>query len=118
LAAANGKRQAMRIAIIGAGIADNAATWALLGCHAVRCPEVQCARLLSDCLAPTGPLSGPTAQISDFPAKNFVTFFNNHRLLQYKRPVWHTVKGGTRHYVEKLTAAFRSVPAGKNVPKQ
>ena len=43
----------------------------------------------------------------DFPAENFVAFFANHRLLQYDRPVWRTVKGGSQRYVEKLTAAFR-----------
>ena len=43
----------------------------------------------------------------DFPAENFVAFFNNHRLLQYDRPVWRTVKGGSARYVEKLTSAFR-----------
>jgi predicted NAD/FAD-binding protein len=43
----------------------------------------------------------------DFPAENFVAFFANHRLLQYDRPVWRTVKGGSQHYVEKLTASFR-----------
>ncbi len=43
----------------------------------------------------------------DFPAENFVAFFSNHRLLQYDRPVWRTVKGGSRRYVEKLTSAFR-----------
>jgi predicted NAD/FAD-binding protein len=43
----------------------------------------------------------------DFPAENFVAFFSNHRLLQYDRPVWRTVKGGSRRYVEKLTFAFR-----------
>jgi predicted NAD/FAD-binding protein len=43
----------------------------------------------------------------DFPAEKFIAFFNNHRLLQYDRPVWRTVKGGGRCYVEKLTAGFR-----------
>ena len=42
-----------------------------------------------------------------FPAENFVAFFSNHRLLQYDRPVWRTVKGGSQSYVEKLTAGFR-----------
>ena len=51
--------------------------------------------------------SAPAAEMLDFPAENFVAFFSNHRLLQYDRPVWRTVKGGSRRYVEKLTAAFR-----------
>lgn len=66
-------------------------------------------RLLSDYLAPMGAAiwSAPASQMLDFPAENFVAFFNNHRLLQYDRPVWRTVKGGSRRYVEKLTSAFR-----------
>jgi uncharacterized protein len=66
-------------------------------------------RLLIDYLAPMGAAiwSTPTARILDFPAENFVAFFNNHHLLQYDRPVWRTVKGGSRCYVEKLTSAFR-----------
>ena len=42
-----------------------------------------------------------------FPAESFVAFFNNHHLLQYHRPVWRTVAGGSRVYVEKLTASFK-----------
>ncbi|SHJ25342.1 hypothetical protein SAMN05444159_0097 [Bradyrhizobium lablabi] len=66
-------------------------------------------RLLTDYLAPMGAAiwSAPASEMLDFPAENFVTFFNNHRLLQYDRPVWRTVKGGSRRYVEKLTSAFR-----------
>jgi uncharacterized protein len=66
-------------------------------------------RLLTDYLAPMGAAiwSAPSAEMLNFPAENFVAFFNNHRLLQYDRPVWRTVKGGSRRYVEKLTAAFR-----------
>lgn len=65
-------------------------------------------RLLTDYLAPMGAAiwSAPADQIMDFPAENFVAFFNNHRLLQYDRPVWRTVKGGSRRYVEKLVSAF------------
>jgi predicted NAD/FAD-binding protein len=64
---------------------------------------------LTDYLAPMGAAiwSAPAFEILDFPAENFVAFFSNHRLLQYDRPVWRTVKGGSRHYVEKLTAAFK-----------
>jgi predicted NAD/FAD-binding protein len=66
-------------------------------------------RLLTDYLAPMGAAiwSAPSEEMLDFPAENFVAFFNNHRLLQYDRPVWRTVKGGSRRYVEKLTSAFR-----------
>jgi predicted NAD/FAD-binding protein len=66
-------------------------------------------RLLTDYLAPMGAAiwSAPSSEITDFPAENFVAFFSNHRLLQYDRPVWRTVRGGSRSYVEKLTADFR-----------
>jgi uncharacterized protein len=66
-------------------------------------------RLLTDYLAPMGAAiwSAPTREMLDFPAENFVAFFSNHRLLQYDRPVWRSVKGGSQRYVEKLTAAFR-----------
>lgn len=66
-------------------------------------------RLLTDYLAPMGAAiwSAPAAQILDFPAENFVAFFSNHRLLQYDRPVWRAVKGGSQRYVEKLMSSFR-----------
>jgi predicted NAD/FAD-binding protein len=66
-------------------------------------------RLLTDYLAPMGAAiwSAPAADMLDFPAENFVAFFNNHRLLHHARPVWRTVEGGSYHYVEKLTAGFR-----------
>jgi predicted NAD/FAD-binding protein len=67
-------------------------------------------RLLTDYLAPMGAAiwSAPAEAMLDFPAENFVAFFDNHRLLHNDRPVWRTVKGGSRRYVEKLTAAFGS----------
>ncbi|MGO9357937.1 MAG: NAD(P)/FAD-dependent oxidoreductase [Xanthobacteraceae bacterium] len=67
-------------------------------------------RLLVDYLAPMGAAiwSTPAAQMLDFPAENFVAFFNNHRLLQFDRPVWRTVSGGSRTYVDKMTASFRN----------
>jgi len=48
----------------------------------------------------------PTA-MTGFPAASFVAFFENHHLMQWNRPVWRTVKGGSRSYVEKITAPFR-----------
>jgi len=38
--------------------------------------------------------------------ENFVAFFAKPSLLQYDRPVWRTVKGGSQRYVAKLTAPF------------
>jgi predicted NAD/FAD-binding protein len=66
-------------------------------------------RLLSDYLGPMGAAiwSTPARDMLNFPAENFVAFFKNHRLLQYQRPVWRTVKGGSRNYVEKLADTFR-----------
>src|SRR5258708_8473404 len=38
---------------------------------------------------------------------NLGAFFSYYRLLQYDRPVWRTVKGGSRCYVEKMISSFR-----------
>jgi len=47
--------------------------------------------------------SCPTEQMLAFPLANFVRFCHNHGLLQVSnRPQWRTVKGGARHYVDKL----------------
>ncbi len=51
--------------------------------------------------------STPAERMLDFPAENFVAFFENHKLLHWERPVWRTVTGGSRQYVEKLTAPIR-----------
>jgi predicted NAD/FAD-binding protein len=66
-------------------------------------------RLLRDYLVPMGAAiwSMPVDRMLDFPAENFVAFFDNHRLLHDERPVWRTVCGGSRRYVEALTAPFR-----------
>jgi uncharacterized protein len=50
--------------------------------------------------------STPPEKMLDFPAENFVSFFENHKLLHWDRPVWRTVKGGSREYVKRLTAPF------------
>lgn len=47
--------------------------------------------------------SCPTHQMLEFPLGTFVTFCHNHGLLQVNdRPQWYTVRGGARHYVDKL----------------
>lgn len=47
--------------------------------------------------------SCPTAQMMQFPMATLLRFCHNHGLLQVNdRPQWYTVKGGARHYVEKI----------------
>jgi predicted NAD/FAD-binding protein len=67
-------------------------------------------RLVQDYLLPMGAAiwSTPTDKMLDFPAENYIAFFDNHRLLHLDRPIWRTVTGGSRNYVEKLTAKFRA----------
>jgi predicted NAD/FAD-binding protein len=49
--------------------------------------------------------SSPTEQMLQFPVAAMVRFCHNHGLLQITdRPQWWTVRGGARHYVEKITA--------------
>jgi predicted NAD/FAD-binding protein len=51
--------------------------------------------------------SCPTEQMLEFPVSTFVRFCDNHGLLQVNdRPQWHTVKGGSRNYVEKMLAGI------------
>ncbi len=47
--------------------------------------------------------SCPTDQMLKFPVATMIRFCHNHGLLQItNRPQWHTVRGGARHYVEKI----------------
>ena len=51
--------------------------------------------------------SAPPQTMLDYPAAAFIRFHANHGLLQIAdRPEWRTVDGGSRTYVQKLTAAF------------
>ncbi|MGF1543130.1 MAG: NAD(P)/FAD-dependent oxidoreductase [Parvularculaceae bacterium] len=60
--------------------------------------------------------STPAADICDWPLGGFLRFFDNHGLLQFlDMPLWNTVAGGSRVYVEKLSrpiagASRRSTP--------
>ncbi|MEW5837285.1 MAG: FAD-dependent oxidoreductase [Pseudomonadota bacterium] len=50
--------------------------------------------------------SCPTRTMLRFPIQSFARFFNNHGLLNLvDRPLWRTVEGGSRVYVEKLIAS-------------
>ncbi|MCO5057625.1 MAG: FAD-dependent oxidoreductase [Rhizobiaceae bacterium] len=49
--------------------------------------------------------STPRAKMLDYPASSFITFFENHRLIHHERPVWRTVTGGARSYLDRLLAS-------------
>lgn len=52
--------------------------------------------------------SADPRQMFDFPARFFVQFFQNHGLLSIDdRPQWYVIRGGSKSYVDKLTAPFR-----------
>jgi len=52
--------------------------------------------------------STPALEIGNYPAISFVRFCENHGLLKFvRRPTWRTVDGGSRTYVDRLTASFR-----------
>lgn len=47
-------------------------------------------------------------QMLDFPAHSFIRFFDNHGLLTVNdQPQWYTVVGGSKEYVQRLTASFK-----------
>jgi predicted NAD/FAD-binding protein len=54
--------------------------------------------------------STPRIKMLDYPAAAFVSFFDNHRLVHNERPMWRTVTGGSKRYLERLLA-----PIGGNL---
>ena len=51
--------------------------------------------------------TSPAAMLG-FPARFFVRFLHNHGMLTVdQRPVWRTIRGGSRQYVDRLIAPFR-----------
>lgn len=60
--------------------------------------------------------SCPTAQMLAFPLSTFARFCHNHGLLQVTdRPQWRTVRGGSRHYVQRMLAQIPQRIAGTPV---
>lgn len=52
--------------------------------------------------------SSDDATMAAFPLQFFLRFFRNHGLLDLRnRPQWRVIEGGSRNYIEPLTAAFR-----------
>jgi predicted NAD/FAD-binding protein len=60
------------------------------------------------CIVPMGAAiwSTSASEMLAFPAESFIRFFENHRLFYFDKPLWRTVKGGSREYVKRLTAPF------------
>lgn len=57
--------------------------------------------------------SCPTRQMLDMPLATFIRFCQNHGLLQvFDRPMWRTVRGGSRSYVQKIAATLQDVRLG------
>lgn len=51
--------------------------------------------------------SSPAQRILEYPAASFIRFQENHGLLKLTgRPVWRTVVGGSRVYVDKMASRF------------
>jgi predicted NAD/FAD-binding protein len=51
--------------------------------------------------------SCPAGKAADLPAAAFIRFCENHGLLKLAgRPLWRTVRGGSREYVSRLRAAY------------
>jgi uncharacterized protein len=51
--------------------------------------------------------SCPTDQMLRFPVGTMIRFCHNHGLIQLTdRPRWHTVRGGSKHYVARMVSAI------------
>lgn len=61
-------------------------------------------RLRDDYIVPMGAAiwSMTLKETLAFPVESFLNFFENHKLLQWNRPVWRTVSGGSQSYVKVL----------------
>ncbi len=60
--------------------------------------------------------STPATGIRDYPVASFIRFCQNHNLLEAgDRPLWHTVKGGSREYVAQLTRGLADIRCGTPV---
>jgi len=60
--------------------------------------------------------SSPAHTLMDYPAESFIRFCGNHGLLKLVgRPMWRTVEGGSRVYVEGLARAIDDVRLDRGV---
>lgn len=66
-------------------------------------------RFIEEFIVPMGAAiwSADSRQMKAFPARYLVQFFENHRFLDMSgQPVWRTVEGGSRTYVDRITKPF------------
>jgi predicted NAD/FAD-binding protein len=57
--------------------------------------------------------STPAAEIGAFPTAAFIRFCENHGLLKLTgRPLWRTVRGGSRNYVRRLAESIPEIRVG------
>lgn len=62
--------------------------------------------------------SCPTDQMLRFPIGTMIRFCHNHGLIQVtKRPQWFTVRGGAKHYVQRMLARLPDARLGTPVEK-
>jgi len=61
--------------------------------------------------------STPRVKMLDFPARSFIQFFENHRLMETRPPLWRTVSGGSRNYLAKLLAPIGDIRCGAPVTR-
>jgi predicted NAD/FAD-binding protein len=60
--------------------------------------------------------SASAEKLRDYPALHFIRFCDNHGLLKFTdRPIWRTVDGGSREYVNRLLAEISDVRLGTAV---
>jgi len=60
--------------------------------------------------------STPAAEIGRYPAAAFIRFCETHGLLKLSgRPVWRTVEGGSRSYVERLARSIPEIVAARPI---
>jgi uncharacterized protein len=60
--------------------------------------------------------STPAAEIGEYPARAFIRFCENHGLLKLtNRPLWRTLVGGSRAYVEKIAKAIPEIRTNTSV---
>ena len=60
--------------------------------------------------------SSPAHTLMDYPAEAFIRFCGNHGLLKLvDRPMWRTVEGGSRVYVEQLARSIADIRLGAGV---